>query len=275
MEALLQEALDDFDEAPAAEASAQAATCSSQSGSMSPSPAPSTSPPPSANLNPPEPEAEEIEAALRSLAASAEKLSSEGDGAEEEALLAQLLHKLSGGSGESAEQQMMELLSQMSGLEVEPGEGESEASAKKSSVEGGAQAAANDGNGTRCGGEAVASALEAMKDDSAMDGLFDTLVGQLLSKDVMLEPMQHLHAEFPKYLEANSASLSPADQQRYRKQQELVGRILDIYEKAPEDTDSVAALMQVSGIPSTSRGNGFILRAHHGTRNVCSDATLG
>ena len=32
-----------------------------------------------------------------------------------------------------------------------------------------------------------------------MEGLLDTLVGQLLSKDVMLEPMQHLHAEFPKW----------------------------------------------------------------------------
>ena len=77
-----------------------------------------------------------------------------------------------------------------------------------------------------------------------MAGMLDKLVGQLLSKDVMLEPIRHLHAEFPRYLESNRASLKPADRERYTKQQALVAQILASYEEAPDDTERVATLMQ-------------------------------
>ena len=77
-----------------------------------------------------------------------------------------------------------------------------------------------------------------------MEGLLDTLVGQLLSKDVMHEPMKHLHAEFPRYLATHGAGLAPADKERYTKQQTLVAEILEAYEKTPDDTDRVATLMQ-------------------------------
>ena len=80
-------------------------------------------------------------------------------------------------------------------------------------------------------------------DNKALDGLLDNLVGQLLSKDVMLEPMQHLHAEFPRYLAAHAGSLSASDLQRYRRQQEIVRQILAAYEGSG-NTDRVAQLMQ-------------------------------
>ena len=56
-----------------------------------------------------------------------------------------------------------------------------------------------------------------------LDGLLDGLVGQLLSKEVMLEPMQHLHAELPRYLAEKGDSLSAADLQRFRKQEQIIG----------------------------------------------------
>ena len=81
-------------------------------------------------------------------------------------------------------------------------------------------------------------------DDPALDGLLDNLVGQLLSKDVMLEPMQHLHAEFPRYLAAHAEKLRPDDLARYRKQQEAVAAILRAYETEPDNADRIAELMQ-------------------------------
>ena len=39
----------------------------------------------------------------------------------------------------------------------------------------------------------------------------------------MLEPMQHLHAELPRYLAEKGDSLSPADLQRFRKQEQIIG----------------------------------------------------
>ena len=69
-------------------------------------------------------------------------------------------------------------------------------------------------------------------------------VGQLLSKEGMHEPMRHLHAEFPRYLETHASALSSEDLCRYTKQQKLVARILAIYDETPSDTDQVATLMQ-------------------------------
>ena len=56
---------------------------------------------------------------------------------------------------------------------------------------------------------------------------------QLLSKDVMHEPMRHLHAEFPKYLATHADSLAPDERKRYLEQQRLVGEILKAYERTP------------------------------------------
>eukprot|EP00962_Isochrysis_galbana_P032976 scaffold10948_cov132-Isochrysis_galbana.AAC.8 len=80
--------------------------------------------------------------------------------------------------------------------------------------------------------------------DEAIDGLLDGLVGQLLSKEVMLEPMQTLHTEFPRFLAEKGSSLSAADRSRYERQQVIVAQIVEAYEETPNDTDKVAQLMQ-------------------------------
>ena len=89
--------------------------------------------------------------------------------------------------------------------------------------------------------------------DPALDGLLDNLVGQLLSKDVMLEPMQHLHAEFPRYLAAHAEKLRPDDLARYRKQQEAVAAILRAYETEPDNADRIAELMTVPMVQGALR----------------------
>eukprot|EP00965_Chrysotila_dentata_P153358 5069173-Pleurochrysis_carterae.AAC.3 len=104
---------------------------------------------------------------------------------------------------------------------------------------GGAPAPAGPGGGAWAGpvGDGESS-------DAAFDGLLDNLVGQLLSKDVMVEPLRLLHEEFPRYLQTHRATLAPEDLQRCTKQQAVVAKILRAYEENPEDTDTVAQLMQ-------------------------------
>jgi len=180
---------------------------------------------------------EQLDRTLRNLAASAEALSngagSSGSTAEEEAML-KLLQQLAtglGGSGSAdaggADDGMLDLLQKLSAV-VPPAE------------------AARGGGGSSAAGPAVAGPPTRSEADSdaAMEGMLDKLVGQLLSKDVMLEPMRHLHAEFPRYIAANQSSLSAEELARYRKQEALVGDILRAYEESPEDTDRVATLMQ-------------------------------
>jgi len=159
--------------------------------------------------------------------------SSEDDGASSdmEATLAALarsaenLTRASGGNDEEGADACLELLKHL-------GDGLGDLGANMGFGEDAGEPTAAGGGG---GGEV---------NDTAFDGLLDSLVGQLLSKDVMVEPLKMLHDEFPRYLRANGQSLSTQDVHRYTKQQEIVGRILQAYEERPEDTDHVARLMQ-------------------------------
>uniref|UniRef100_A0A7S3VVU4 Peroxin 19 n=1 Tax=Strombidinopsis acuminata TaxID=141414 RepID=A0A7S3VVU4_9SPIT len=154
-----------------------------------------------------------LEETLAALARSAENLkSNEAEGDEEGAMLKMLA------------QQLQEI-----GLDGEDGGLDSLLGGTKGSASSGSKDA--DGNGSG-------------PSDEAIDGLLDGLVGQLLSKEVMLEPMQTLHAEFPRFLAEKNESLSSADRSRYERQQALVARIIEAYEETPNDTDKVAQLMQ-------------------------------
>ncbi|KAL1514777.1 hypothetical protein AB1Y20_003863 [Prymnesium parvum] len=272
MEALLAAALDEFDEEDGAgggSAPADAGVAAAESASRAPAPtaavppaapvggeasaqqgsaAPPSTPAATASEQPaPAPEDPssmelgDMEATLRALAASAEKLTEEVPEGDEAAMLAQFFQKLSNpamtGDREAMDKQMMELLQQLGGLGMELGGEAGGRSGESSSGVTPPRSHAASGGGAQ-------TSAEALKDDAAMDGLLDTLVGQLLSKEVMLEPMEHLHAEFPRYLEANESTLSAAELARYRKQQALVEQILEAYRRTPDDTDRIAALMQ-------------------------------
>ena len=151
---------------------------------------------------------------------SAEALSAEGGGA--------------GGGDDAAA--CMELLQKLA-TEASGGGAPSDVMGALGSALGGGGGAPSSGGGGGASGGGGA-------DDPALDGLLDNLVGQLLSKDVMLEPMQHLHAEFPRYLAAHAEKLRPDDLARYRKQQEAVAAILRAYETEPDNADRIAELMQ-------------------------------
>jgi peroxin-19 len=151
-----------------------------------------------------------MEDALAAIARSAEAFSSEGDGDEDSELFEMLtkqLHQI-GLSGDGA------------GLDSLLG----------------SSGSGNNSSHSVGGGSGPS--------DEAIDGLLDGLVGQLLSKEVMLEPMQTLHAEFPRFLAEKGSSLSSVDRSRYERQQVIVAQIVEAYEQTPNDTDRVAQLMQ-------------------------------
>lgn len=66
------------------------------------------------------------------------------------------------------------------------------------------------------------------------------MMTQLMSKDVLYEPLKELHEKFPSYLKDNAATLKPEDKQRYEAQQKLVTEIIAIFENSsytPEDQE--------------------------------------
>ncbi|GMK53955.1 hypothetical protein CspeluHIS016_0105410 [Cutaneotrichosporon spelunceum] len=81
------------------------------------------------------------------------------------------------------------------------------------------------------------SALDGFgDDDDELGGLLDGMMAQLMSKEVLEEPMMELASKYPAYLEKPPAGITPTDVDKYRKQHELVKEILVVF-KRPAYTD--------------------------------------
>lgn len=76
--------------------------------------------------------------------------------------------------------------------------------------------------------------------EEELQGLLETMMTQLMSKDVLYEPLKELHEKFPPYLKDNAATLKPEDKQRYEAQQKIVAEIITMFEDSsytPEDQE--------------------------------------
>ncbi|KAJ2828996.1 Peroxisome chaperone and import receptor [Coemansia erecta] len=77
--------------------------------------------------------------------------------------------------------------------------------------------------------------LDQTGDDPQLDSLVDDVIGQLMSKDVLEQPLKDLDAAYPKYLDTNKASLSAEEFQRYTQQHEYIKEILKLFAASEGD----------------------------------------
>ncbi|WOO77419.1 Peroxisome biogenesis protein 19-1 [Vanrija pseudolonga] len=81
------------------------------------------------------------------------------------------------------------------------------------------------------------SALDGLGDeDDDLGGLLDGMMAQLMSKEVLEEPMAELAAKYPEYLAKPPSTATPADLEKYRQQHKLVQQIVETFKK-PGYTD--------------------------------------
>ncbi|KAJ2095339.1 Peroxisome chaperone and import receptor [Coemansia sp. S100] len=78
--------------------------------------------------------------------------------------------------------------------------------------------------------------MDQMGDDSQLDSLVDDVISQLMSKDVLQQPLKELDQEYPKYLEKNKDTLSAEDRERYEKQHSYVKQILAMFAESTDDS---------------------------------------
>ncbi|TFK47301.1 Pex19 protein [Heliocybe sulcata] len=81
---------------------------------------------------------------------------------------------------------------------------------------------------------------EGEGEDGDMQGLLESMMSQLMSKEVLYEPLKELNDKFPSYLSDNASSLSPDDKSRYEAQYHCVTKIVQIFEDpsySEEDTE--------------------------------------
>jgi len=98
------------------------------------------------------------------------------------------------------------------------------------------------------------------EDEEGLQGFLETMMSQLMSKEVLYEPLKEMNEKFPSYLTENENKLSQEDKDRYENQQKIVSQIITIFEandyseEDPQIGLNVMALMnemQEYGAPPT------------------------
>ena len=89
----------------------------------------------------------------------------------------------------------------------------------------------------------LADSLGADGEEGAQ-AFLDTVMQQLLSKEVLYEPMRDIGEKYPGWLAAHEGSLPAEELRRFREQHRILQRLLRQYETAPGDFDAVVGLLQ-------------------------------
>eukprot|EP00590_Aulacoseira_subarctica_P003315 CAMPEP_0172429108 /NCGR_PEP_ID=MMETSP1064-20121228/49094_1 /TAXON_ID=202472 /ORGANISM="Aulacoseira subarctica , Strain CCAP 1002/5" /LENGTH=236 /DNA_ID=CAMNT_0013174281 /DNA_START=86 /DNA_END=796 /DNA_ORIENTATION=+ len=76
------------------------------------------------------------------------------------------------------------------------------------------------------------------------DSMFHNVMNQLLSKEIMYEPMKNIMEAFPKFLHQSKEKLSKEEYERYGHQYQYFQRIVHVYETDPENYAKLTELMQ-------------------------------
>lgn len=69
-----------------------------------------------------------------------------------------------------------------------------------------------------------------LTDDASLQEALEGMMSQLMSKDLLYEPIKDLCAKYPDYLATNAKSLPDEDLKRFKKQQEIVNKLAAKFE---------------------------------------------
>ncbi|ETV83127.1 hypothetical protein, variant [Aphanomyces astaci] len=86
--------------------------------------------------------------------------------------------------------------------------------------------------------------FEQMGEKNDFQGLVDGMMQQLLSRDVMYDPMKQICDKYPEWLAEKEPHLSKHDYERYGKQYQYFQQILAVYENEPDNYARLSELMQ-------------------------------
>lgn len=77
-----------------------------------------------------------------------------------------------------------------------------------------------------------------------MESMVETMMQQLLSKDILYEPMKEIGERYPKWLEDHKSTLSEEDYNRYSHQYKLIQELNVVYDSEPGNFNKIVELMQ-------------------------------
>ncbi|XP_065857877.1 peroxisome biogenesis protein 19-2-like isoform X1 [Euphorbia lathyris] len=86
--------------------------------------------------------------------------------------------------------------------------------------------------------------FEELAGSQDMESIVETMMQQLLSKEILHEPMREIGERYPKWLEEHKDTLTKEEYDRYFHQYELINTLNEVYEKEPNNFTKIVDLMQ-------------------------------
>ncbi|MBA0621568.1 hypothetical protein Godav_007177 [Gossypium davidsonii] len=86
--------------------------------------------------------------------------------------------------------------------------------------------------------------FEELSGSQDMESIVESMMQQLLSKEILHEPMKEIGERYPKWLEEHKSSLSKEEYERYSNQYELMKELNGVYENDPNNFTRIFDLMQ-------------------------------
>jgi len=77
-----------------------------------------------------------------------------------------------------------------------------------------------------------------------VEQMMEGMMGKLMSKDVLYEPLKEMRDKYPEWLATNKGNISSEDYSKYIKQLEIVKKICLVFETDAENMQKVTELMQ-------------------------------
>ncbi|TYH59315.1 hypothetical protein ES332_D08G214000v1 [Gossypium tomentosum] len=86
--------------------------------------------------------------------------------------------------------------------------------------------------------------FEELAGSQDMESIVETMMQQLLSKEILHEPMKEIGERYPQWLEEHKANLSKEEYECYSRQYELIKELNGVYENDPNNFTRIVDLMQ-------------------------------
>ncbi|KAL6952705.1 hypothetical protein U1Q18_019387 [Sarracenia purpurea var. burkii] len=86
--------------------------------------------------------------------------------------------------------------------------------------------------------------FEELSGSQDMESIVETMMQQLLSKEILHEPMKEIGERYPKWLEEHKSKLSKDEYERYSHQYALIKDLVQAYETEPDNFNKIVELMQ-------------------------------
>ncbi|KAI0002435.1 Pex19 protein family-domain-containing protein [Russula compacta] len=100
------------------------------------------------------------------------------------------------------------------------------------------------------------AALLDLEDESSLQNLLEGMMGQLMSKEVLYEPLKELNDKFPSYLASNKDKLSASDLERYEAQHACASKIIAVFEDAGYKDDDPGMTAEIVALMSKMQEHG-------------------